>query len=254
MPISIFSSAGRAKPRFSSHAGLAEPRPPASTTRSAKTICSAPLPILTRTPLISEPFSFATRPCTAQASIARTLGSASSRRRMWPSSTGREANRPTRSLGAVFSSSPRPIQYTSLETSPLAPPLATTSSVQPGKKSSIKLRPRASSPCAWRPCGTPLRGTSVCGKVSRSSTVTAPKKSASARAASKPPMPPPITTACSPTCFMMTLRAKDQCWSPAGRGLGSNRIVQTGKAMVTKSSAEASKPDRFRSLRPPAPH
>ena len=66
-------------------------------------VCSSPLPTLTRTPLIAELSSAATRPCTAQSSIARTLGSASSRRRTWPSSTGREASSPISLLATDFS-------------------------------------------------------------------------------------------------------------------------------------------------------
>jgi hypothetical protein len=125
------------------------------------------------------------------------------RRRTLPSSTGRAASRPTMSLGADLMVTPWPIQLTSPAMSPRTPPHPTTSSVQPGKNSSITVRPRASRPCACLPCGTPLRGMSATGNVSRSSTVTVPKKSASARAASRPPMLAPITTACSPIRFMM---------------------------------------------------
>jgi hypothetical protein len=125
-----------------------------------------------RTPLIVALLSSAISSCTAQFSITRTFGKAIRRRRTWPSSTGPGCQQSDQMLGADLMVTPWPIQLTSPAMSPLTPPLATTSSVQPGKKFSITFRPRASRPCAWRPCGTPLRGISDCGNASRSSTVT----------------------------------------------------------------------------------
>ena len=55
--------------------------------------------------------------------------------------------------------------------------------------------PRGSRACSSRPCGTPLRCSAPAGSASRSTTVTLSKWSASARAASRPAMLPPTTTA-----------------------------------------------------------
>jgi hypothetical protein len=53
-------------------------------------------------PLIVALLSSAISSCTAQLSITRTFDKAIRRRRTWPSSTGRGASNPTRSLGGRF--------------------------------------------------------------------------------------------------------------------------------------------------------
>jgi len=209
--------------------------------------CSASLSILTRTPVTVEVSADAARPCTAQFSIARTLGKASNRRRTWPSSTGRDASNPTRSLGAGFSTMPCPNHATSLARSPTTPPAATTSSVQPGKNASITLRPRASRPWAWSPCGTPLRDTSATGNSSRSSSVTVSKSSASARAANRPPMLAPITMAWSPIrfikCSLENALLPCPALGSAGTGRGHNRFFRRALSAITNTSREILKPN-----------
>ena len=124
-------------------------------------VCSAPLPTLTRTPVI---VGCGCRPRSGPAprnsrSRAHSAAPAAAAAHGLPAPGARPAARPDRSA-PTSCVTPWPIQLTSPAISPRTPPQATTSSVQPGKKSSITVRPRASRPCAWRPCGTPLRGTS----------------------------------------------------------------------------------------------
>ena len=115
--------------------------------------------------MIALRWSSAIRPCTAQffdhAHIRQRHQRAA---RTWPSSTGREASSPTRSLGADLMVTPWPIQFTSPAISPTMPPQATTSSVQPGKEildhgTAPRQQSRGRGGPAARPCaGHPTSG------------------------------------------------------------------------------------------------
>ncbi len=76
-------------------------------------------------------------------------------------------------------------------------PAAVMSSSRPGNSFSNSIAPRAISRCRCRSCGTVARLAGAAGNSSRSQTVTAEYDSDSTRAAHRPAMLPPMTSACS---------------------------------------------------------
>lgn len=87
--------------------------------------------------------------------------------------------------------------------------------------------PAGSSTCWWRPCGTWRRHRGSSGRVSRSMTRTSSKRSASTRAAHKPAIPAPFTTAREPSAALMGSRRRLRVGQPAR---GSHQATRGGTA------------------------
>lgn len=164
----------------------------------------------------AAPVGEATRSVTSCPSTKVTPGSARTRARTWPSSSGRPANNTDCPIEVRLMRCPDRNHRTLPNRSPTEAPAAMTSSVSPGSRPSSARPPRASSTCTCRPCGTPRRCSASVGSTSRSTTVTRSNDSVNARAASSPAMLAPSTTACFPMAPAIASPPKSDGWTGSG--------------------------------------
>ena len=128
------SSGGTGRPRSASQCGVRDPRPVASTTRSAgMTREPAPCRLVTRAPVIRPPPSVQT-PTTSWPSSSVTLGRARARSRMVPSMSGRLADTAVSPVCACRSSPPLRYQRVLPRTSPWWPPRGDDPVGEPGQQ------------------------------------------------------------------------------------------------------------------------
>src|SRR5215831_6685636 len=200
-------AAGAGNPIATSQRGARDPRPPASTTRSAK--CSHDSS--SRTPR-TRPLSWInSRTLTPSSSLTfgsdivlrRTTCSMSPRLAQCASNPGLNGDR--REPVTLYAFPSGRCQTMSRPTTARVAPSERRSSVKPGYRAESTRCPPWSNPWRWFPWGTDLRGAGRSSMASRSRTVTCSKKSASARAVISPATLPPMTTACRPRVFLTVL-------------------------------------------------
>lgn len=211
------SSGGGVRPVSVSHRGVREPRPVASTTRSAGRCSSAPARVRSATPVTRRPSSRGCR--TSQPSRTSTFGSARTARRTWCSSSSRLQNTPSRPVVTGCSRCPPSRNRMRAPASATTAPSATRSAATPGNQPPSSCAPRASRVCTWWACGTPRRARGPSGSGSRSTSVTRANESARTRAVSRPAMLAPRTTAWSPAGGVMTRSVARSDAHPPGRNL-----------------------------------
>src|SRR3569833_620987 len=205
----IRRSGGGGQPASSSQSLSRRDRPIAPTTRAAgrSVVRSSGSPVAVyRAPVTRSGANVKPR---ARARTSRTLGRASVRDRMWVSRKVRLELRISSGVGTFRT----PSRYISTAPSPdSTAPASIISWENPGNQRSSWTRPLSRSTWTCAACGTPGR-TPVASGSSRSTTTTSVAWSQRTRAASRPAMLPPSTTARPST----TLVPAGGCAAPSSR-------------------------------------
>jgi hypothetical protein len=206
MSIPISVSSGRGAPIASKNANVGPARPEASITRSAGRRSGGPEPFWAKMAATPRRSGEATISVARERGRISTLRSASRRCRQTVSSSGRDIENTSNPRSRTgYGSYPGRSQITSRPARIGTAPAFARSSPKPGNRCSSAFCPPASSACAWRACGVPVRGAGASGSVSRSRTTTRSTKGATAFAAASPPIPAPMTTACVPIVLVINI-------------------------------------------------